>query len=184
MLQEKQREDTINAETYKIIKKKSKHPIITGILKAIIIIFLLLLILVLVAGGYAAYKVYGIVKDARLSKNDLTIKYENSVVKDMENNTIGILNGNENRESISIKEMPEYLPAAFVSIEDERFYEHKGVDVKRTLRATYTYIKNKGKSPFGGSTITQQMVKNLTQEKEDTWQRKVREMARAYYVEQ
>ena len=40
MLQEKQREDTINAETYKIIKKKSKHPIITGILKAIIIIFL------------------------------------------------------------------------------------------------------------------------------------------------
>ena len=184
MLQEKQRENTINTETYKIIKKKSKHPIITGILKAIIIIFLLLLILVLVAGGYAAYKVYGIVKDARLSKNDLTIKYENSVVKDMENNTIGILNGNENRESISIKEMPEYLPAAFVAIEDERFYEHKGVDVKRTLKATYTYIKNKGKSPFGGSTITQQMVKNLTQEKEDTWQRKVREMARAYYVEQ
>ena len=109
MLQEKQRENTINTETYKIIKKKSKHPIITGILKAIIIIFLLLLILVLVAGGYATYKVYNIVKDARLSKNDLTIKYENSVVKDMENNTIGILNGNENRESISIKEMPEYL---------------------------------------------------------------------------
>ena len=183
MLQQKEREEK-DIETYKIIKKRSKHPIITGILKAITIMFLLLLIVVLVVGGYAAYKVYGIVKDARLSKNDLTIKYENSVVKDMENNTVGILNGNENRESISIKEMPSYLPAAFVAIEDERFYEHKGVDVKRTLKATYTYIKNKGKSPFGGSTITQQMVKNLTQEKEDTWQRKVREMARAYYVEQ
>lgn len=184
MLQEKEKEKIKNSETYKIIKKRNKHPIITGILKAILIIFLLLLIVVLVAGGYAAYKVYGIVKDVRLSKNDLTIKYENSVVKDMENNTIGILNGNENRESISIEEMPEYLPEAFIAIEDERFYEHKGVDVKRTLKAVYTYIVNKGKSPFGGSTITQQMVKNLTQEKEDTWQRKVREMARAYYVEQ
>ncbi len=184
MLQEKEKEKIKNAETYKIIKKRSKHPIITGILKAILIIFLLLLIVVLVTGGYAAYKVYGIVKDVRLSKNDLTIKYENSVVKDMENNTIGILNGNENRESISIEEMPEYLSEAFIAIEDERFYDHKGVDVKRTLKAVYTYIANKGKSPFGGSTITQQMIKNLTQEKEDTWQRKVREMARAYYVEQ
>lgn len=182
MLQEKEREQ-ISKETYKI-KKRSKHPIITGFFKAILIIILLLLIIVLVGGGYAAYKVYGIIKDVRLSKNDLTIKYENSVVKDMENNTIGILNGDENRESISIENMPEYLPAAFVAIEDERFYEHKGVDVKRTLKAAYTYLKNKGKSPFGGSTITQQMVKNLTQEKEDTWQRKVREMARAYYVEQ
>ena len=105
MLQQKEREEK-DIETYKIIKKRSKHPIITGILKAITIMFLLLLIVVLVVGGYAAYKVYGIVKDARLSKNDLTIKYENSVVKDMENNTVGILNGNENRESISIKEMP------------------------------------------------------------------------------
>ena len=181
MLQENEKE---GINTYKIIKKRSKHPIITGILKAILIIFLLLLIVVLVLGGYAAYKIYGIVKDARLSKNDLTIKYENSVIKDMESNTIGILNGNENRESISIKEMPKYLPDAFVAIEDERFYEHKGIDIKRTLKATYTYIANKGKSSFGGSTITQQMVKNLTQEKEDSWQRKIREMARAYYVEQ
>lgn len=179
-----QEKEKTNVETYKIIKKKNKHPIITGILKAILIIFLLLLIVMLLLGGYAAYKVYGIVKDARLSKNDLTIKYENSVIKDMENNTIGILNGNENRESISIKEMPEYLPTAFVAIEDERFYEHNGIDIKRTLKAAYTYIANRGKSPFGGSTITQQMVKNLTQEKEDTWQRKAKEMARAYYVEQ
>ena len=80
--------------------------------------------------------------------------------------------------------MPEYLPKAFISIEDERFYEHKGVDIKRTAKATYTYIINKGNSPFGGSTITQQLVKNITEEREDSWERKVREMARAYYVEQ
>jgi len=80
--------------------------------------------------------------------------------------------------------MPEYLPKAFISIEDERFYEHDGIDIKRTAKATYTYIINKGISPFGGSTITQQLVKNIKEEKDDTWERKVREMARAYYIEQ
>lgn len=165
-------------------KKHRRHPILRKVIKIFLITFLILFLLVLAAGGFAAYQIYNIAKDAKLSKNDLAIKYENSVVKDMQGNTLGVLNGNENRESIPLSEMPEYLPKAFVAIEDERFYEHKGVDIKRTAKATYTYIANRGKSPFGGSTITQQLVKNLTQEKEDTWQRKVREMARAYYVEQ
>ena len=176
-------------ETYQIVgkknnKKKKKHPILRGILKTIFILILIAIIFALIIGGLVAHKLYEIAKDAKLSKNDLAIKYENSVVKDMKGNTLAVLNGDENRVSISIEDMAEYLPKAFVSIEDERFYEHRGVDIKRTARAVYTYIKNKGSSPFGGSTITQQLVKNLTQEKEDTWQRKVREMARAYYVEQ
>ena len=176
-------------QTYQIISKKNskkpkkRHPIIRGIFKTFLILILAILILLLLGGGFAAYKIYGIIKDAKLSKNDLAIKYENSVVKDMQGNTLAVLNGDENRISISLEDMSEYLPKAFISIEDERFYEHKGVDIKRTLKATYTYIKNNGSSPFGGSTITQQLVKNLTEEKEDTWQRKVREMARAYYVE-
>ncbi len=173
-----------NKKKPKKIKKPKKHPILRKVIKTFFVTFLVVLLIILIGGGYAAYKVYNIVKDAKLSKNDLAIKYENSIIKDMKGNTLGVLNGNENRESIPLSEMPEYLPQAFISIEDERFYEHKGVDIKRTLGATYTYILNKGKSPFGGSTITQQLVKNLTQEKEDTWQRKVREMARAYYVEQ
>lgn len=164
-------------------KKNRKHPILRKVMKAFFITLLILFFVILAAGGYAAYYIYNIAKDAKLNKNDLAIRYENSIVKDMQGNTLGILNGNENRESIPLSEMPEYLPKAFVAIEDERFYEHKGVDIKRTARATYTYIANKGNSPFGGSTITQQLVKNLTKEKEDTWQRKVREMARAYYVE-
>lgn len=165
-------------------KKNRKHPILRKVIKVFFITLLILFLIILAVGGFAAYQIYNIAKDAKLNKNDLAIKYENSIVKDMQGNTLGILNGNENRESIPISEMPEYLPKAFVAIEDERFYEHKGVDIKRTAKATYTYIANKGNSPFGGSTITQQLVKNLTQEKEDTWQRKVREMARAYYVEQ
>ena len=173
-------------QTYKIKKKKNKRKPskFRKFLKVFFIILLILFLLILIMGGIAAYIIYDIAKDAKLSKNDLAIKYENSIVKDMEGNTLAVLNGDENRESISLDEMAEYLPKAFISIEDERFYEHKGVDIKRTLGATYTYIMNKGSSSFGGSTITQQLVKNLTQEKEDTWQRKVREMVRAYYIEQ
>ena len=165
-------------------KKNKRHSKLRKVIKAFFITLLIMFLLLLIVGGYVAYEIYNIAKDAKLNKNDLAIKIENSVIKDAKGNVLGVLNGNENRESIPLNEMPEYLPKAFVSIEDERFYEHEGVDIKRTLKATYTYIKNKGSSPFGGSTITQQLVKNLTQEKEDTWKRKVREMARAYYVEQ
>ena len=165
-------------------KKPKKHPKLRKFIKTVFILLFILFLLLIAAGGYAAYQIYNIAKDAKLNKNDLIIKYENSVVKDIKGNTLGVLNGSENRQSIPITQMPEYLPKAFIAIEDERFYEHKGVDIKRTARATYTYLSSKGNSPFGGSTITQQLVKNLTQEKDDTWQRKVREMARAYYVEQ
>ena len=178
----------IKVQQYKIIKNKNnRHPILRvlkGILKAFFIILLIIILLAIIGGGFAAYKIYDVVKDVRLSKSDLSIKYENSIVKDINGNTIAVLNGDENRQSITIDKMSKYIPMAFVSIEDERFYEHKGVDIKRTLAATYTYLKNNGQSPFGGSTITQQLIKNLTQENEDTWQRKVREMARAYYLEE
>ena len=55
--------------------------------------------------------------------------------------------------------MGEYIPKAYVAIEDERFYKHKGIDLYRTAGAIFTYITHGGKSSFGGSTITQQLVK-------------------------
>ena len=61
------------------------------------------------------------------------------------------------------------------------------MDIKRTLGATVTYVLNKGNSSYGGSTITQQLIKNLKDDKSDTGlagiQRKIREMSRAYKVE-
>ena len=83
--------------------------------------------------------------------------------------------------------MSPYLPKAFVAIEDERFYKHGGVDIKRTFAATVKYALSKigiGSASYGGSTITQQLVKNATKEKDRTWERKVKEMARAYYLEE
>ena len=61
----------------------------------------------------------------------------------------------------SYSEMPENLVLAFVAVEDKRFYTHNGIDYKRSLGAVINYVAG-GKKSFGGSTITQQLVKNLT----------------------
>lgn len=165
------------------IKKKEKHRILKGFIKTIFALILIIMLAAVAVGGYAAYKVYEVARSAKITRDELVIKNENSVIKDIKGNELGVLNGEENRVNITIDDMSEYLPKAFVAIEDERFYTHPGVDFPRTVKATMVYLINKGSSPFGGSTITQQLVKNLTNEKEDTWQRKVREMVKAYYVE-
>lgn len=88
----------------------------------------------------------------------------------------------ENRIWVPINKMPANLKNAFVAIEDQRFFTHKGVDIKRTAGATINYLL-KGDSSYGGSTITQQLVKNITFDRERTKTRKVREMLRAMVLE-
>lgn len=88
------------------------------------------------------------------------------------------LSGQENRMWVDGEQIPENLKNAFVAIEDERYYSHNGVDIPRTVKATLNYLF-KDKTSFGGSTITQQLVKNITNEKEVSPSRKVKEIARA-----
>ncbi len=92
------------------------------------------------------------------------------------------IHGSENRIWVSISEMPEYLKDAFIAIEDHRFRDHSGVDWYRTLGAVKNFFVPSS-STFGGSTITQQLIKNLTGEDEVTIQRKVQEIFRALYLE-
>ena len=73
------------------------------------------------------------------------------------------------------EEIPQAMIDAVVSIEDKRFFEHKGTDWRRTLAAFANYFLH-GDGHFGGSTITQQLVKNLTGENAPTWKRKVQEI--------
>ena len=164
---------------------KKKHPI----LKAIKFIFLTFITLLFTGSSFALGFIYGIVRDdLTLDKESLVIKYENSSIYDSEGNFLGTLSSGTKRKSISLSEMGEYLPQAYVDIEDERFYEHNGVDIKRTAYATYTYLTHGGSSKFGGSTITQQVVKNITQAKDNTALagviRKIKEMSKAIQVEQ
>lgn len=96
------------------------------------------------------------------------------------------LQSGNNRIWIDSNQIPQVMKDAIVAIEDERFYEHHGVDIKRTLGATGKWLLSKigiGSSDYGGSTITQQVIKNITDEKENKASRKVKEMMRAIALE-
>lgn len=92
------------------------------------------------------------------------------------------LENDEKRIWCDIDEIPKDLQNAFVAIEDQRFYSHHGVDFKRTVGAVLNVALH-GKSSYGGSTITQQLIKNVTNDKERSNARKVREMVRAFVLE-
>ena len=83
---------------------------------------------------------------------------------------------------IDYEEAPQELVSAFVSIEDKRFYSHSGVDWKRTLSAGANYFLNFSDS-YGGSTITQQLIKNVTRNDDYSFQRKIQEILWALDLE-
>lgn len=87
----------------------------------------------------------------------------------------------QNRIWVDIEQIPDNLKNAFIAIEDERFEKHNGVDWKRTISAIFYYVI--GKSSYGGSTITQQLIKNLTGEDEVRPERKIKEIFRAINLE-
>lgn len=91
------------------------------------------------------------------------------------------LSGDENRIWADMEQIPKHLQDAFVAVEDKRFYEHEGVDWKRTVRVTISTLFN-GYGE-GGSTITQQLVKNITGDDRITPERKIREIFRALTLE-
>ena len=167
------------------MKLKYKHPKLALALK---IILIALVIIVVVGSGVTIGLLYGLWgDDLKINLSELVLK-QNSVIYDTDGNVIAELTGDENRKIITLEEMSPYLPKAYIAIEDERFEKHHGVDIKRTGAAILSFITHGGKSTAGGgSTITQQLVKNITQDKEssgiDGVIRKLKEWAKAYQVE-
>ncbi|MBR2908300.1 MAG: transglycosylase domain-containing protein [Clostridia bacterium] len=92
------------------------------------------------------------------------------------------LSGGERSVYVPLSEIPRNLQNAFVAIEDKRFYTHRGVDLRRTGAAVLNYLCRRSVS-FGGSTITQQLVKNVTGENAKTPMRKITEVFRALDLE-
>jgi penicillin-binding protein 1A len=90
--------------------------------------------------------------------------------------------GETGGRTVSIKELPAYLPKAFIAIEDRRFYEHFGVDPVGIARALTRNLTSRGVAQ-GGSTLTQQLAKNLFLTQERTASRKIQEAILAFWLE-
>lgn len=88
----------------------------------------------------------------------------------------------ENRTFVPFDQIPKHVVNAFIAIEDERFYDHAGVDFISVLRAIYKDIIHMDKVE-GASTITQQLVKNVFLTNDKTWMRKTKEVMGAIYLE-
>ena len=94
------------------------------------------------------------------------------------------LHGIEDRVWVDLEDIPKELQLAFISVEDNSFYTHQGVNWKRTIGATINWTGMLNDFSGGGSTITQQLIKNLTDDKDTSVKRKLREIMRALELEQ
>lgn len=158
-------------------KKKKKRKI----WKMILLTIVWGIIIVIGIGVGVVYSIFNGAGELPLEKFE--INNFTTIIYDKDGNEYARLDTKENRIYVGLDEMSKYLPKAFIAIEDERFEQHFGVDIKRTGAATVNWITT-GNSDFGGSTITQQLIKKVTNDQGRSWQRKVREIVRAIQLEQ
>jgi penicillin-binding protein 1A len=98
------------------------------------------------------------------------------------NGNVILREGAQNAPPVDLGTLPPYVPQAFIAIEDRRFYDHFGIDLGGMMRAAAENIRS-GRVVQGGSTITQQLAKNLFLTNERSWRRKAQEVAMAIWLE-
>jgi len=107
---------------------------------------------------------------------------QSSVIYDREGNLLYTIHGEENRENILLSDVPQHAIDAVLSIEDDEFYNHGGVDLSAILKAFCSELRICSKQR-GGSTITQQFIKNAFLSPERTYSRKAKEIILALQLE-
>ncbi len=175
-----------------IVKKAANvtGDLISGSIGAVLKVIGTILLIFLVAGMmftcvFAYYVKTCLVPSFDLSLEDMklnessTLWYQDASGEWRE---LATLSGSEKRVWVDYEDLPWYLEKALVAIEDKRFYEHKGVDWYRTAGAFVTMFAKMDTS-YGGSTITQQLIKNTTGRDEVTIQRKLSEIFGALELE-
>ena len=172
-------------------QKRQKNPVERAI-GIVIKIIIALLLAIVVIGGVLIYMKYGkkliaMESDAKkiVSKSTMETfrQNETSIIYDANGNIMSKLKGEKDVYYIKYSDIPQVAVSAITSIEDKNFFKHKGYDLKAIIRAGFAYIKNKGVITQGGSTITQQLARNIFLSFEESWQRKAREIFIAIELE-
>lgn len=172
----KKKQKSLESKTNKASKTVS-----TSFVKILAFAFLLFIVVGVCAGiGF----VKSIIDAApAINVDDIIPKGYASFVYDQDGNEIAKLYGaNANRIPKELDEIPTYLQDAFVVIEDERFWQHNGIDLKGIFRAIFKNLKEKSLSE-GASTITQQLIKNNVLTSTKSFERKIQEQYLAMEIE-
>ena len=106
-----------------------------------------------------------------------------STVLDIDGEKIASIGNERIFQNVKFEDIPDNLKNAYIAIEDQRYYKHFGIDIKRTVAAIGSYVIHLGNSSFGGSSITQQLVKNLTGNNSNNVSRKNEEWLKAIQLE-
>jgi penicillin-binding protein 1A len=150
---------------------------------AVLAVFIVVLVLLTAVAGGVAYIVAVAATAPDLSELKAQDKGASSAIYAADGSLLGYVQSDEIRTPISWKQMPRRLRAATVAIEDERFYEHQGVDYEGIVRAGFKNLES-GEAVQGGSTISQQLVRALyIKNPERTLTRKIREAKLASELE-
>ena len=157
-------------------------------LKALLSVFLVIVITCCIVVFAALIYVFAFIDDSvDADLYNLKLEYTSILFAKDENGEdveLKRLHGEQNRLWVDYKDIPDEVKNAYISCEDKRYEDHAGVDWQRTFFAFANEIFGLRENRQGGSTITQQLVKNLTQDKEQDAARKIREIMRARKLEQ
>jgi penicillin-binding protein 1A len=161
-------------------KKRSTKNSVWRVARILIALVVLLSIVMLAGAGGVLYALSQNLPE--LDDLERRANAVNTVIYDRNGRRIAELHGAENRVPLSSEQIPQLVKDATVAVEDQRFYEHHGVDFTGVMRAVVENVRA-GQIVQGGSTITSQLIKNAYLDTEQTYTRKLREAVLSWQME-
>lgn len=185
MSQVQQNSDSSHIRRRKPKKQKLIWRILKVLMTCIAIALMVLAIFVAIRVVKPVVSMYNQAIEFVDKSDENTFKAEQtSIVYDVNGNEIKKLKGTKDVHYLEYDDIPDAAKLAIISVEDQNFTSHRGIDIEGIARAVFSLIKNKGEITMGGSTITQQLARNIFLNFETTYSRKIQEMFIAIALEQ